>query len=650
MDFIYLFPIAISCRSRVYFGLGSLLLLDRKMDDLRSDLDKFVTRRVHEAALPIILTAPHGGNPTFGDQGATFLERPNEANVVKKGDLYTFDLLKSIDDYIYRSVGKRVHIVALRVHRKYIDANRNNLSVTDCAYHPTCKHAGAVYRLYHQCIEDCIQHATQMSLNGRVLLLDIHGLKPYADFITVGSCNKTSACFQGDNSMERPYIGFLAHLRNLFGTSIQPLPHQPDIVRYRGGYSTQRHGDGSVGRVDGLQLEFGSFLRLREVREDAAEFVAEAIIRTLNPMQFFIDQVATYTKWNPSQMEAVKFKLRTVNCFKPSDIADKLRAAGSYESLGKVLNTQLKFLGFKVFTKKTLRTFCKLLQVDFIQSTTTTHSSTTSSTTPSVLSEVATTNNIGIICLEKVSSIINYLYDSIEMPLTRSLLVRRIFFPAHASSSLDGLQIKDAFLIEYLNANNLSLPEPYEGADFTTTETKTSSLSEEKNENNSNKKDSCCLKTANQEIVENSVLDDTASLKMLSLDELDDKLRIGDSTNAGIQMALLENYSMNGHGLVQSSTELDKENENEKVVCSSGVVEGVVLTIENRERFVDSFSRWKKQLYETFDSEFLKKMTISIERLRIRRSNKRIATIFSQTEIDTDVQYDEGLAYVLSVQ
>jgi N-formylglutamate amidohydrolase len=623
------------------------------MEELRTDLDKFVVRRVHEAALPIILTAPHGGNPNFGNQANVFLDRPNEVNVVKKGDLWTFDLLKSIDDYIYRNVGKRVHIVALRVHRKYIDANRNNLSTADCAYHPTCKHAAQTYRLYHQCIEDCIQHATQMSLNGRVLLLDIHGLKPYADFITVGSCNKVSACFDGDNSMERPYIGFLAHLRNLFSTSVQPLPYMPDIVRYRGGYSTQRHGDGSVGRVDGLQLEFGSFLRLREVREDVAEFVAEAIIRTLNPMQFFIDQVATYTKWNPSQMEAVKFKLRTVNCFKPSDIADKLRAASSYENLGKVLNTQLKFLGFKVFTKRTLRTFCKLLQVDFIQPTTTHTSSSsgvgsTGSTTPSILSEVATTNNIGTICLEKTSSIINYLYESVEMPFSRALLVRRIFFPAHASSSLDGVQIKDAFLIEYLTTNNLSLPEQCEAADFTDTNTSFSLMNE-----NDQKDDTPSLKSINQEVVEGIIddapsLSDTPSLVTESLDELDDKLRTGDSAHAGIQMALLENYSMNGHGILQSSTEFVKEKE--KGVRTSGIVQGVVLTIENRERFVESFERWKRQLSDTFDSEFLKKMTISIERLRIGRSNKRIATIFSSQTVAADVQYDEGLAYVLHIE
>jgi len=38
-------------------------------------LDMFVTRRIAEATLPVVLTAPHGGWPSFGGQSKKFMRR-----------------------------------------------------------------------------------------------------------------------------------------------------------------------------------------------------------------------------------------------------------------------------------------------------------------------------------------------------------------------------------------------------------------------------------------------------------------------------------------------------------------------------------------------------------------------------------------------
>ena len=44
--------------------------------------------------------------------------------VCKLGDLKTYELMKSVDDALFAKLGRRAHKVALKVHRKYIDANR----------------------------------------------------------------------------------------------------------------------------------------------------------------------------------------------------------------------------------------------------------------------------------------------------------------------------------------------------------------------------------------------------------------------------------------------------------------------------------------------------------------------------------------------
>ena len=42
-----------------------------------ADLDMFVMRRIDVATLPIVLTAPHGGWPSFGGQSKKFMLRPD---------------------------------------------------------------------------------------------------------------------------------------------------------------------------------------------------------------------------------------------------------------------------------------------------------------------------------------------------------------------------------------------------------------------------------------------------------------------------------------------------------------------------------------------------------------------------------------------
>jgi hypothetical protein len=101
----------------------------------------------------------------------------------------------------------------------------------------------------------------------RVLLIDLHGMGPYTDFIVVGTLNGQTCTTNSD---------FLSHLRNLLGNTVLPLSGETDLPQYSGGYTVARHGGGSV---DAFQLEFGGFLRTIEMRRTIAKVIGEAILR-----------------------------------------------------------------------------------------------------------------------------------------------------------------------------------------------------------------------------------------------------------------------------------------------------------------------------------------------------------------------------------
>ena len=156
-----------------------------------------VLHRTENANIPVVLTAPHGGPLPVGNQNMT--PRPSIPGVVTRGDLHTMDLMILIDEYVRRRTSntKRPHIVAARFHRQYIDANRNSRITSHAAYHPDCPTAKGVYDQYHNRIDTCIAHSMDSSPFCRTLLLDIHGMGPYSDFVIVGTLNGQTCATSG---------------------------------------------------------------------------------------------------------------------------------------------------------------------------------------------------------------------------------------------------------------------------------------------------------------------------------------------------------------------------------------------------------------------------------------------------------------------
>ena len=300
-----------------------------------------VLYRIQSATSQVILSAPHGGSSKFGSQ-STLLSRPLVPGVVTKSDLHTLDLLALIDEYVRSRLSTRPHIVAARFHRQFIDANRNARVSSQVAVNPDCVTSRQLYDEYHGHISNCIDHCIERDPHSRVLLLDLHGMKPYTDFIAVGSLNHTTHDTKVTN---KPYMGFLWHLRDLLGTTILPLPGNNDFPQYSGGFTIQRHGIGS--RVDAFQLEFGSFLRQLDVRKNVAAMIGEAIVRTLQPMESFLMRLRSnpHVGWSIDGVRAVQSKLKKANCYTPQDLHAQLVS----------INGQLVAHGARKFSRGTLQ-------------------------------------------------------------------------------------------------------------------------------------------------------------------------------------------------------------------------------------------------------------------------------------------------------
>lgn len=230
---------------------------------------------VHAEAgeLPVILTAPHGGEqpvPGCGersDSGAHFVNRP---------DVHTDRLARGIADELKRLTGKAPYLVIAHFHRRYIDANRR----PEEAYgSPGC---AAVYEAYHAAIRRQIEELRARF--PRAMLFDIHGQTAYRDAVLRGTrhgqtvqallARAGAAAVTGPDSV----FGRFAAL----GYAIVPANDAPPTARleaknYSGGHTVDLYGSHRAAGIDAMQLEYGRDLRENTVLDKTARDTAQAI-------------------------------------------------------------------------------------------------------------------------------------------------------------------------------------------------------------------------------------------------------------------------------------------------------------------------------------------------------------------------------------
>lgn len=230
---------------------------------------------VEVGALPLIISAPHGGKldlPDATPRTGDGLKAVPGGFVISR-DTGTEELALEIAAEVRRRFDKPAHLVINRVHRKYCDPNRAPAEAYDSdagrahyeAYHAAMKKAcGTVQESFH-----------------RGLVLDVHGQATSAVTVYRGTQNGKTVTLLRERYGEAAHTGpeSLFGLLKDRGWTVFPDPldgkEQPG---FNGGYIVRTYGNPPAYGLDAMQLEFGNDYRIPTARKKTAEVLVDALL------------------------------------------------------------------------------------------------------------------------------------------------------------------------------------------------------------------------------------------------------------------------------------------------------------------------------------------------------------------------------------
>lgn len=230
--------------------------------------------RIQKGDLPIILSAPHGGNldvPNVAARKGEGLAKGPAGFVVAR-DAGTEELVLAVAQAIEKRFGKKPHFIVAQAHRKYLDPNRPALIAYEDA------DAKPVYDAYHGALREACDAARKQFGHG--LLLDIHGQGSVPDTVFRGTQNGKTVAGLRMRASEAAHTGAgsLFGALHARGWKVHPQPFDGrEQAGFLGGYIVQTYGSHQTNGVDAVQLEFGAEFRTKDAREKTAAVLADAL-------------------------------------------------------------------------------------------------------------------------------------------------------------------------------------------------------------------------------------------------------------------------------------------------------------------------------------------------------------------------------------
>lgn len=229
---------------------------------------------IQTGQLPIIISAPHGGNQSLPDvETRQQRDRPTGGSgFVVSRDLGTEELALEFAAALEKRLRARPHLVISRVHRKFIDFNRP----ADLAYDDP--DARPLYEEYHRALQTACRAVQDRFQRG--LLIDIHGQILSADTVYRGTHDGKTMSLLRERFGAEAFSGEMSLFGRLKsrGWRVHPDPldgtEQPG---YRGGYIVKTYGSHQNTGVDAVQLEFGDRYRSRANRAATVQVLTEAV-------------------------------------------------------------------------------------------------------------------------------------------------------------------------------------------------------------------------------------------------------------------------------------------------------------------------------------------------------------------------------------
>ena len=260
--------------------------------------------------LPVIISAPHGGRLRPA-------EIPDRTAGTFAFDVNTQELARAVAAELHERTGHWPHVIICRVNRRKVDCNRE--VVEAAAGNPQ---AEQVWRDFQGFI-DAAREAV-VRTRGRGMYIDLHGHGHANQRLELGYLHSvqqlalsdaelSTGTYAADSSLaaiaalnRRPYSELLrgplsfGALMEQHGFPCSPSPSNPHpkAPYFRGGYNTQRHGNGGA-PLAGLQIECNS-RGVRDTPENRQKFAA-ALASTL---ETFLEANVGITLQPPTAVDA----------------------------------------------------------------------------------------------------------------------------------------------------------------------------------------------------------------------------------------------------------------------------------------------------------------------------------------------------------
>lgn len=216
---------------------------------------------VQQGNIPIIISAPHGGNQQPSD-----IEQPRSGNNpgdVLLNDFRTNLLAERLANQLESAIGAAPYYIINKIDRDYLDLNRDKADNNGTAAFED-PDAEAYYDYYHSQLQAMVTEV--ITTYGQGILLDIHGQSQDPGVIFRGTRNGEAVtdliaqsgeiAITGPNSIfgQLETLGYPVEPDNV------PLAQDPEVT-FIGGYTTETYGSINPGGVDTMQIEIGRDFR-----------------------------------------------------------------------------------------------------------------------------------------------------------------------------------------------------------------------------------------------------------------------------------------------------------------------------------------------------------------------------------------------------
>jgi hypothetical protein len=236
---------------------------------------------VQQGALPIILTAPHGGREAIPGidprQDRTGAEAWGKwGGFVQTEDTNTYALAQGIAAEIEKLTGKAPYLVMAKFHRKYIDANRPPELGLDSP------RARPYYDYYQQSVRRFVDEIRSNYPAG--LLIDVHGQIKDPQVIMRGTINGRAV----ERLVRRAGVEAVTGPKGIYGqleakgfrifpgNDVPPRGRSED-AGFNGGYTVFTYGSHNSTGIDAVQFEFGASYRQKAVLDQSTRDAGRAI-------------------------------------------------------------------------------------------------------------------------------------------------------------------------------------------------------------------------------------------------------------------------------------------------------------------------------------------------------------------------------------